>query len=41
VFALFLLLWVPGGPLGSEWARRSGTPSALLGHPHASGGDHR
>jgi methionine sulfoxide reductase heme-binding subunit len=31
-FSLFLLLWLPGGPLGSEWARRSGTPSALLGH---------
>jgi sulfoxide reductase heme-binding subunit YedZ len=34
-FSLFLLLWLPAGPLGSEWARRSGTPSALLGH-HAS-----
>ena len=33
VFSLFLLLWLPGGPLGSEWARRSGTPSSLLGHP--------
>ncbi len=32
VFSLFLLLWLPGGPLGSEWARRSGTPSTLLGH---------
>jgi sulfoxide reductase heme-binding subunit YedZ len=32
VFSLFLLVWLPGGPLGSEWARRSGTPSALLGH---------
>jgi sulfoxide reductase heme-binding subunit YedZ len=31
-FALFLALWLPSGPLGSEWARRSGTPSALLGH---------
>ena len=30
-FALFLALWLPGGPLGSEWARRSGTPSKLLG----------
>jgi hypothetical protein len=30
-FTLFLVLWLPGGPLGSEWARRSGTPSALLG----------
>jgi predicted ferric reductase len=32
VFSLFLLVWLPGGPLGSEWARRSGTPSSLLGH---------
>jgi len=31
-FSLFLLLWLPGGPLGSEWARRSGTPASLLGH---------
>ncbi|HEX3910770.1 MAG TPA: ferric reductase-like transmembrane domain-containing protein [Solirubrobacteraceae bacterium] len=31
-FSLFLLLWLPGGPLGSEWARRSGTPAALLAH---------
>jgi len=31
-FSLFLLLWLPGGPLGSEWARRSGTPPKLLGH---------
>jgi methionine sulfoxide reductase heme-binding subunit len=35
-FGLFLALWLPGGPLGSEWARRSGTPSALLTHAHAS-----
>jgi predicted ferric reductase len=35
-FSLFLALWLPGGPLGSEWARRSGTPSALLPHPRAS-----
>jgi methionine sulfoxide reductase heme-binding subunit len=35
-FTLFLVLWVPGGPLGSEWARRSGTPAALLGHSHAT-----
>ncbi len=34
-FALFLALWLPSGPLGSEWARRSGTPRALL--PHSSG----
>jgi methionine sulfoxide reductase heme-binding subunit len=31
-FALFLLVWLPSGPLGSEWARRSGTPTSLLGH---------
>lgn len=31
-FALFLLIWLPSGPLGSDWARRSGTPSSLLTH---------
>jgi methionine sulfoxide reductase heme-binding subunit len=36
VFSLFLLLWLPGGPLGSEWARRSGTPSSLLPHSHGA-----
>ncbi len=35
-FALGLVLWLPAGPLGSEWARRSGTPSSLLGHASAS-----
>jgi sulfoxide reductase heme-binding subunit YedZ len=35
-FSLFLLLWLPGGPLGSEWARRSGTPAALLPHVKAA-----
>lgn len=32
-FTLGLLLWLPSGPLGKDWARRSGTPSTLLGHP--------
>ena len=32
VFTLGLFLWLPSGPLGKEWARRSGTPSTLLGH---------
>jgi methionine sulfoxide reductase heme-binding subunit len=32
-FTVGLLLWLPSGPLGSGWARRSGTPSSLLGHP--------
>jgi hypothetical protein len=32
VFTLGLLMWLPSGPLGKEWARRSGTPPALLGH---------
>jgi sulfoxide reductase heme-binding subunit YedZ len=36
VFSLFLLLWLPGGPLGSEWARRSGTPPSLLSPHHNS-----
>jgi predicted ferric reductase len=36
VFSLFLLLWLPGGPLDSEWARRSGTPPSLLPHSHTS-----
>ena len=31
-FGLFLVLWLPGGPLGHEWARRAGTPSSLLHH---------
>jgi sulfoxide reductase heme-binding subunit YedZ len=31
-FALGLLVWLPGGPLGKGWARRAGTPQALLGH---------
>jgi sulfoxide reductase heme-binding subunit YedZ len=31
LFSLFLVLWLPGGPLGSGWARRSGTPAPLLG----------
>ena len=35
-FSLFLLLWLPGRPLGAEWARRSGTPSSLLGHSHGA-----
>ncbi len=31
IFTLGLILWLPSGPLGKEWARRSGTPSSLLG----------
>ena len=29
-FSLFLVLWLPGGPLGHGWAQRSGTPTSLL-----------
>jgi methionine sulfoxide reductase heme-binding subunit len=34
IFTLFLALWLPSGPLGAEWPRRSGTPAALLGSSH-------
>jgi methionine sulfoxide reductase heme-binding subunit len=37
-FSVFLLAWLPVGPLGSDWARRSGTPSSLL--PHAQSAAH-
>jgi len=36
VFALFLALWLPSGPLGSEWARRAGTPAALISRTHTN-----
>jgi sulfoxide reductase heme-binding subunit YedZ len=35
-FALFLVVWLPTGPLGSEWARRAGTPQSLLPHRSTS-----
>jgi sulfoxide reductase heme-binding subunit YedZ len=41
---LGLLVWLPGGPLAHDWARRAGTPPALLGVPRtqaaASSGGH-
>jgi predicted ferric reductase len=42
-FCLFLIIWLPGGPLGSEWARRAGTPRSLLtrGHPSVHRGARR
>jgi sulfoxide reductase heme-binding subunit YedZ len=41
-----LILWLPSGPLGSDWARRAGTPASVLAKtsgsiaasPSASGG---
>ncbi len=30
VFVLFLMFWLPGGPLRAGWAHRSGTPTPLL-----------
>ena len=39
-FSLFLLIWMPSGPLGPEWARRSGTPVSLLGHSNTAVGSH-
>jgi predicted ferric reductase len=32
-FALGLVIWLPGGPLGSHWAQRAGTPPSLLSRP--------
>jgi methionine sulfoxide reductase heme-binding subunit len=31
-FTLGLVVWLPSGPLGKGWARRAGTPPALLSH---------
>jgi sulfoxide reductase heme-binding subunit YedZ len=31
-FAAGLVIWLPVGPLGRDWARRSGTPASLLTH---------
>jgi sulfoxide reductase heme-binding subunit YedZ len=39
-FSLFLLVWMPSGPLGSEWARRSGTPPSLLAHGSSTAHSH-
>ncbi|MHB8492858.1 MAG: ferric reductase-like transmembrane domain-containing protein, partial [Solirubrobacteraceae bacterium] len=33
-FGLFLVIWLPGGPLEKNWAQRAGTPANLL--PHAA-----
>jgi hypothetical protein len=41
VFTLGLLLWLPSGPLGSGWARRSGTPSTLLPKPVKTAARHQ
>jgi methionine sulfoxide reductase heme-binding subunit len=30
LFAGGVAMWLPGGPLGAHWARRSGTPPSLL-----------
>jgi sulfoxide reductase heme-binding subunit YedZ len=35
LFLVFLAFWVPSGPLGTNWAKRSGTPTANLHHTPA------
>ncbi len=30
LFAVGLMAWLPGGPLGKHWAQRAGTPASLL-----------
>jgi len=35
---LGLLIWLPSGPLAAGWARRAGTPAALLGGTAVAGG---
>lgn len=35
---LGLLVWLPGGPLAHDWAKRAGTPTSLLGASPASSG---
>jgi sulfoxide reductase heme-binding subunit YedZ len=30
-FTLGVVVWLPGGPLAHDWARRAGTPARLLG----------
>ena len=35
-FVVFLVIWIPVGPLGSNWAQRSGTPTSLLAHAGGS-----
>lgn len=33
-----LMIWLPSGPLGHDWARRAGTPSRLLAPTHGRSG---
>ncbi len=33
LFPVGILAWLPGGPLGADWARRAGTPASLIARP--------
>jgi hypothetical protein len=32
------LVWLPSGPLASDWAKRAGTPASLLANTHSTSG---
>jgi methionine sulfoxide reductase heme-binding subunit len=39
--SLFVVIWLPLGPLAKDWARRAGTPASLLSHSGTRAGSQR